>query len=76
MSPAHSNSTDSDPESPAQAPESRQSKYNVRLPFFVDDEQIGLGDVVRRVTYAVGIKDCSGCADRAATLNRWLSFRR
>ena len=46
----------------------------VRLPGFITDEQIGLGDVVQRVTYAMGIKPCGGCERRAAALNRWLTF--
>lgn len=46
----------------------------VRLPGFVKDEEIGLGDSLKRVAYAVGIKPCGGCERRAATLNRWLVF--
>jgi hypothetical protein len=45
--------------------------YRVRLPGFVNDEEIGLGDAIKRATYALGIKPCSGCERRAATLNRW-----
>lgn len=48
--------------------------YRVRLPGFVTDEDIGLGDVIKRATYAVGIKPCSGCEGRAAALNRWFVF--
>ena len=48
--------------------------YRVRLPGFISDEDIGLGDVIKRATAAVGIRPCGGCARRAATLNRWLSF--
>jgi hypothetical protein len=36
---------------------------------------VGLGDVVKKVTAAVGIPPCSGCARRAAALNRALVFR-
>lgn len=50
--------------------------YRVRLPGFVSDEDIGLGDAIKRVTYAVGIRPCGGCARRAAALNRWLVFSR
>ncbi len=50
--------------------------HRVRLPGFVGDEQIGLGDVVKRLTYAVGIKACRGCERRAAALNRWMLFTR
>ena len=48
--------------------------YRVRLPGFINDEDIGLGDVIKRATAAVGIRPCGGCARRAATLNRWLSI--
>jgi hypothetical protein len=49
-------------------------KPQVRLPGFITDEAIGLGDAIKRATYAVGIKPCGGCERRAATLNRWLGF--
>ncbi|MDH3601841.1 MAG: hypothetical protein OEU26_19700 [Candidatus Tectomicrobia bacterium] len=48
--------------------------YRVRLPGFVTDDDVGLGDAIKRVTYAVGIKPCGGCERRAATLNRWVAF--
>ncbi len=48
--------------------------YRVRLPGFITDEEIGLGDVIKRVTSAFGIKPCGGCERRAAALNRWLVF--
>jgi hypothetical protein len=51
------------------------ARHNVRLPRFLTGEQIGLGDVVKRVTSAVGIEPCSGCERRAARLNAWMSFR-
>ena len=44
--------------------------HRVRLPGFVSDEDIGLGDAVRRVTHAFGIRPCGGCERRAAALNR------
>jgi hypothetical protein len=46
----------------------------VRLPGFVRDEDIGLGDVIKRATYAMGIKPCGGCERRAAALNRRIVF--
>ncbi|MCI0598995.1 MAG: hypothetical protein L0Y50_08375 [Beijerinckiaceae bacterium] len=49
--------------------------YSVRLPGFVSDEEVGLGDVVKRMTYAIGIRPCGGCAERAAALNRWFVIR-
>jgi hypothetical protein len=54
-----------------------QSKpYQVRLPGFIADEAVGLGDVVQRMTYAIGVKPCGGCERRAAALNRWMVFTR
>jgi hypothetical protein len=50
--------------------------HRVRLPGFVSDEDIGLGDVIKRVTHAVGIKPCGGCDRRAASLNHWMVFSR
>ena len=46
--------------------------HRVRLPGFIGDEEIGLGDVIKRVTYTVGIKPCGSCEQRAAMLNRWM----
>ena len=48
----------------------------VRLPGFLIDEEVGLGDAIKRVTYAMGIKPCAGCEKRAAALNRWMRFTR
>ena len=55
---------------------SERQPYQVSLPGFITDEDVGLGDVIKRVTYAVGIKPCGGCERRAATLNHWLVFSR
>lgn len=48
----------------------------VRLPGFLIEEEIGLGDAIKRATYAVGIKSCGGCEKRAGVLNRWMHFSR
>jgi hypothetical protein len=56
--------------------ETQPEPYKVRLPGFIIDDKIGLGDVVRRATYAVGIKPCNGCQRRAAVLDRWIVFTR
>ncbi len=48
--------------------------HHVRLPGFITEETVGLGDVITRATSAVGIQPCGDCARRAATLNRWLVF--
>jgi hypothetical protein len=53
------------------------SAYRVRIPGFVTAEkEVGLGDVIKRATSIVGIRPCGGCAQRAATLNRLLTFTR
>lgn len=54
----------------------RNPPHRVRLPGFVLDEDVGLGDVVKHVTRTVGIKACGGCERRALALNRWLVFTR
>jgi hypothetical protein len=48
--------------------------HRVRLPRFVSDKDIGLGDAIKHVTYAFGIRPCGGCERRAAALNRWFVF--
>ena len=58
------------------AKEAEHHPHRVRLPGFLIDEEIGLGDAIKRVTYAMGIKPCGGCEKRAAALNRWLHFSR
>ena len=50
--------------------------HRVRLPGFLIEGEVGLGDALKRVTYAVGIKSCGGCEKRAAVLNRWVTFSR
>ena len=51
-----------------------RAPHLVRLPGFISDKEVGLGDVIKRATYAMGIKPCGGCERRAATLNRWMVF--
>jgi hypothetical protein len=46
----------------------------VRLPGFVPDEPVGLGDAVMRVSSAAGVRPCRGCAERARRLNNWMVF--
>jgi hypothetical protein len=48
--------------------------YHVRLPGFVSEDDIGLGDVITKSTSALGIKPCGGCGRRAAVLNQWVVF--
>ncbi len=53
---------------------SENQPYRVRLPGFITEKEIGLGDVIKRATSSVGVKPCGGCSRRAATLNRWMVF--
>jgi len=62
------------PKITAPASEGQRGPYRVRLPGFVNEKDIGLGDVIRRATYAIGIPPCGGCERRAAALNRWIAF--
>jgi hypothetical protein len=48
----------------------------VRLPGFINESEIGLGDAIKRATYAFGIKACGECEKRAAALNRLIVFSR
>jgi len=48
----------------------------VRLPGFLIEKEIGLGDAIKRATTAFGIKPCGGCGRRGAALNRWMTFTR
>jgi hypothetical protein len=41
--------------------ESQDRAHRVRLPGFLIEEETGLGDALKRVTYAMGIKPCGGC---------------
>jgi hypothetical protein len=54
--------------------ESERPAHRVHLPSFITDEDVGLGNVVKRMTYAVGIRPCGGCERRVAALNTWLAF--
>ncbi len=48
--------------------------HRVNLPGFLVKQEIGLGDVIKRVTSAFGIMPCAGCERRAGVLNRWMVF--
>ena len=52
-------------ETNARPDNSEHSPHRLRLPGFISDEEIGLGDV---------IQPCAGCGRRADALNRWLVF--
>jgi hypothetical protein len=52
----------------------KQAVHHVRLPGFITDEEIGLGDAIKRATTYFRMKPCGGCERRTAALNRWLAF--
>jgi hypothetical protein len=54
--------------------QSEHPRHRVRLPGFITDEEIGLGDVIKQATSYIRIKTCGGCERRAAALNRWVAF--
>lgn len=55
---------------------SNPTPHRIRLPGFLVKEEVGLGDVIKKATYAMGIPTCGGCERRAQTLNRWVRFTR
>lgn len=46
----------------------------VRLPGFLVDEEVGLGEVIKRATGAVGVSSCGGCGRRARALDQRVVF--
>jgi hypothetical protein len=56
--------------------EREHGPHRVRLPGFITDEDVGLGDVIKQATSYFGIKPCGGCEQRASALNRWMVFTR
>ena len=54
----------------------KRPAHQVRLPGFLIEEEVRLGDLIKKATYAMGIKPCGGCEKRAAALNRWMTFSR
>lgn len=68
------NALDTEEAKDVQIDKQERQPYRVRLPGFISDEEIGLGDVIKRATSAVGIRPCGSCEQRATALNRWLTF--
>lgn len=48
--------------------------HRVRLPGFLPETEVGLGDAIKRTTSRVGVRPCGSCLQRAARLNRWMVF--
>jgi hypothetical protein len=49
-------------------------EHRVTLPGFLTEEEVGLGDVIKKVSAAIGLRHCGPCERRAAILNKWLVF--
>jgi hypothetical protein len=50
------------------------NQHTIRLPGFISEDEVGLGEVIKRTTALFGIKPCGGCERRARALNQWLTF--
>lgn len=50
------------------------SPRTVRLPGFIVDHDVGLGDAIKYATSSLGFHPCGGCQERAAKMNKWLVF--
>lgn len=58
----------------AAEPQDGGAPFRIRMPGFIVENEVGLGDVIKRVTYAAGITPCAGCKERAQALNRRIVF--
>jgi hypothetical protein len=47
----------------------------IRIPGFLSEDEIGLGDAVKRLTSAFGIRPCGACEKRARALNQRIVLR-
>ena len=46
------------------------SPRRIRVPGFLVDQEIGLGNAIKRVTSSIGVRPCGGCQRRAAQMDR------
>ena len=58
------------------APRATPPRCACACPASLQMTRLGLGDTIKRVTYAFGLKPCGGCEQRATALNRWVVFTR
>jgi hypothetical protein len=52
----------------------QRQPYRMRIPGFVSEKEIGLGDIVSRAAVATGLRPCGGCIRRTESLNRLLAL--
>ncbi len=57
-------------------PDTKPEPPRLRLPGFVREEEVGIGDLITRAATAIGVPSCGGCGRRAAAMNRWVAFGR
>jgi len=50
--------------------------FHVKLPGFIREDEVGLGDVIKSLTTRFGVRPCGGCERRAAALNERIRFGR
>ena len=48
--------------------------HTIVLPTFLLGREVGLGQLLKRVTTSVGVRPCAQCEQRAARLDHWLRF--
>lgn len=58
----------------SQSGSGERSRHQIRLPGFISDEEIGLGDAIKRTASYFGVTACGGCEQRRLVLNRWMVF--
>jgi hypothetical protein len=56
--------------------EKERRQHRVRLPGFLVEQEVGLGDLIQRALHGFGIRSCGACQERAAALNRWMIVTR
>jgi len=62
-----------DPTRPDDHDIGERARFVIRLPGLIKEDVVGVGDIIKRVTAAVGIPPCGGCVQRARALNRTLA---
>lgn len=53
------------------------AKYNIKTASEIiagNEQSRGLGDTISKVTHALGIQECGGCAERRAWLNEYFPY--
>ena len=47
--------------------------FVIHLPGFIKDDVVGLGEIIKRATAAIGIPSCDSCGRRARLLSRFVA---